>query len=118
VERSASPRCTIVRLVESLTAAGTALVDSAPEFSRLPVAGWRCPYPHQREAWRLDCRGRIGTGSAFIRGPQKTYLAQLAMQAHAPQHGDCGANVGPHATVSLICSPQSPTHRRLWGRFA
>lgn len=71
------------RLVETLKAAGTTVVDSAREFSPLTLvpALEMTPYPHQREALAAwVAAGRQGV-VVLPTGAGKTYVAQLAMQA-------------------------------------
>src|SRR5262245_33689146 len=83
VERFRIPAMHYRRLVESLSAEGTPLLDKAQEFGRLALvpALEMTPYPHQRAAlaaWLAA--GRTGV-IVLPTGAGKTYLAQLAIQA-------------------------------------
>src|SRR5919198_6189049 len=82
VERFRIPALHYRRLVETLKAEGTPLLDKAREFSALTLvpALEMTPYPHQRAAlaaWLAA--GRLGV-IVLPTGAGKTYLAQLAIQ--------------------------------------
>jgi superfamily II DNA or RNA helicase len=83
VERFRLPALHYRRVVETLYAEGTRLVDHAPAFGPLPLvpALEMTPYPHQQAAltaWLTA--GRLGV-VVLPTGAGKTYLAQLALQA-------------------------------------
>jgi superfamily II DNA or RNA helicase len=82
VERFRLPALHYRRLIDTLRAEGTRLVDQAPAFAPLPLvpALEMTPYPHQRAAlatWLAA--GRQGV-VVLPTGAGKTYLAQLALQ--------------------------------------
>jgi superfamily II DNA or RNA helicase len=82
VERFRLPARQYRRLIETLRAEGTRLVDQAPAFESLPLvpALEMIPYPHQRAALAAWCAaGRQGV-IVLPTGAGKTYLAQLAME--------------------------------------